>query len=102
MHGTPTDSSFLSQTEKDRMIGHMNDDHADAVLNYVRAFTGARSANQARLLDIARDAMAVEYHTEQGRNICRIPFAQPLSSKDEVRSALVQLAQLARERLGIN
>lgn len=100
MSDTHIHDDFLTSSEKERMIGHMNEDHADAVLDYVHAFTGARTARRARLLDMDRFALAVEYHTEQGRNICRIPFAEPLDSKDAVRPALVDMAKLARERLG--
>lgn len=100
MNGTHTNSDFLTPAEKERMIGHMNDDHADVVLDYVRAFAGARSASRARLLDMDRYAIAVEYYTVQGRNICRIPFAEPLASKDAVRPTLVDMAKLAHERLG--
>lgn len=100
MNDTRSNSDFLTPCEKERMIGHMNDDHADAVLDYVRAFAGARSASRARLLDLDRYAIAVEYHTERGRNICRIPFAEPLASKDAVRPTLVDMAKLAHARLG--
>lgn len=100
MNSTYAGSDFLTTSEKKRMIVHMNDDHADAVLDYVRAFTGVRSASRARLLDLDRFALAVEYHTEHGRNVCRIPFAEPLDSKDAIRPVLVGMAKLARERLG--
>ena len=96
---THTQTDFLSSADKERMIGHMNTDHSDTILDYVHAFVGESSAQHARLLDIGPDAMAVEYHTEHGSNICRIPFTTPLTSKDDVRPTLVKLAQLARERL---
>lgn len=100
MNSTHAGSDFLTTSEKERMIVHMNGDHADAVLDYVRAFAGVRSASRARLLDMDRYAMSVEYHTDRGMNICRIPFAGPLCGKDEVRPALVSMAKQARERLG--
>ncbi|BAZ93532.1 hypothetical protein TspCOW1_15290 [Thiohalobacter sp. COW1] len=101
MSQTQTDTDFLAAEEKARMIEHMNEDHADAVLNYVHAFLGVQAATAARLLDIDRDAMSVEYHTDQGRVLGRIPFTEPLTGKAQIRPVLVEMAKVARQRLGL-
>ena len=92
-------NSFLEDAEKIRMIDHMNDDHADAVLNYVKAYAGIVGAESAKLLDITPEGMVVEYNVVTDSNICRIAFEAPLKDKSEVRQTLVAMANDARNIL---
>lgn len=92
-------SEFLSEQEKTRMVGHMNEDHADAVMNYLRVFAGVSHADTALLTDLDRQGMTLAYELDGRRRQCTIDFGTPLEDKSQVREKLVQMAQEARERL---
>lgn len=92
-------SDFLDEQEKARMVGHMNEDHADAVMNYLRVFAGVSNADTALLTDLDRYSMTLAYELDGQQRQCTIEFGSPLADKSQVRETLVHMAQEARERL---
>ncbi len=78
------------------VIAHMNSDHADAVLAYARSLTGLAWAETATVERI--DAAGLDVRARGGgrEELVRIPFEPPLTSPDELRPALVALAERAR------
>ncbi|MFZ0469262.1 MAG: DUF2470 domain-containing protein [Thiogranum sp.] len=92
-------SEFLNDRDKARMIEHMNADHADAVMNYLRVFARVNQADSALLTDLDRCGMTLVYEREGHRRHCMIPFDPPLQDASEVRETLVQMAVEAREQL---
>lgn len=87
---------FFTDAHRDRIIGHMNEDHADAVLRYVVHFGKVEGATQAVLLDIDQIGMDIEYQRNGNKETIRIPFARPLESPEEAHLTLVQMAKEAR------
>jgi hypothetical protein len=73
----------------------MNEDHADAVELYARAFCGAE-AGPWRLAGIDPEGLELVL----GDRVERLWFASPLTAPEELRARLVQLARDARVRLG--
>lgn len=73
------------------MAVHMNDDHADACALIAAKHSGQSGA--ATLLTVYPDGC----HFMQAERLCFIPFAAPCFSAQEVRKALVQLTQQARQ-----
>lgn len=69
-----------------RIIGHCNDDHADALAAI------ARRAGDWRMVTCDVDG----FDLAQGETVIRIPFAAPVADAGGVRAELVRMAQEAR------
>lgn len=93
----PDPEGGLSIQERHAIAAHMNDDHADAVLLYVRVFGGLPRAQAARMIDIDEAGMELEATLTSGSRKVRIAFPQPLHSAGDARRTLIQMAQAARE-----
>lgn len=78
------------------IIGHMNDDHSDALELYARVLLG-RSESSWRLCGI--DPEGIDLRT--GQAVARLDFDQPIRSPAEARTALVALAARARGALAV-
>lgn len=79
-----------------RIVAHMNDDHADALANYVAAFTDHAMPELVRMTDI--DAAGMTLRINDTTEV-HIPFDPPLHNADEARMRLVEMAQEARDQL---
>lgn len=76
-------------------VTHMNEDHADAVELYARAFCDAESGPW-RLAGLDPEGLDLVL----GDRVERLWFDAPLTTAGEIRPRLVQLAKAAREKLG--
>jgi putative heme iron utilization protein len=83
-----------------RIIDHMNNDHADTMVLYCRAFTKATDTQSATMTGVDRYGFEMSVETAQGPRPIRLAFAQEVVSAKEVRTELVSLAKQAREQLG--
>jgi len=88
---------MLSAEYTQSIIDHMNDDHADAVLAYVQAYTAHVSASQASLKAVDVAGMDVEFTVDGHTKVARINYPEPLSSDDQVRPVLIKMVKRARE-----
>ena len=92
---------MLDQETSDRIIEHMNDDHADAVLLYVQVFAGHADAETARLVEFDAQGMGIRYRGAGGAEAhCRIEFETPLQSGGDARKLLVDMVDQARASQG--
>ena len=73
------------------MVEHMNDDHADACELITTQHSG--QAGAATILTVYPEGC----HFMQGERLYFVPFAAPCFTGQEVRKALVQLTQQARQ-----
>jgi putative heme iron utilization protein len=96
-HDAPAD--FLSNEEKNRMIEHMNEDHFDAVMNFLKVYAGVHNADAVLLSDLDRFGITLVYEQDGSRRQCTVPFEKSLNDKSEIRQTLVNMAQRARGRL---
>lgn len=96
----PDPEPGLSIEERHAIAAHMNDDHADVVLLYVRVFGGLQRAQAARMIDIDEAGMELEATLASGPRKVRVPFAQKLRSAGDARRTLIQMAEAARQTLG--
>ncbi|MFK7990780.1 MAG: HugZ family protein [Sandaracinaceae bacterium] len=78
------------------ILEHMNDDHADALVGYARAFTRANEAEVATMTGIDQYGFEMSVQTEKGPRPARVAFDAPIATPDEARKALVQLIRRAR------
>lgn len=82
-----------------RVLEHMNQDHADSLLRYARAFTSARNAEKAVMTAIDRYGFEMTVTTPDGVGPARLAFDSPIANAQEARAALVALAREAERRL---
>jgi len=83
------------------IIDHMNDDHAETLALYCRAFSKATETKQARMTAVDRYGFEMSAQTEQGPRPIRLGFSEPITDADQVRKELVALARSARDKLGL-
>ncbi len=81
----------------DRIIDHMNEDHADTMALYCRAFTRATEAEEVRMTGVDRYGFEMSVKTAEGPRPIRLPFDEEVSSAHEIRKAMVALAERARQ-----
>jgi len=80
-------------------VAHLNDDHADALLDMARALAGYTDATAARCTAADRYGLDLLVHTPRGRAQARVGFAEPISQPNGLRSATVELARRSRSLL---
>jgi putative heme iron utilization protein len=81
------------------ILSHMNQDHADALVKYARAFTSAQDATAAVMTAIDRYGFEMTVHTPRGIGPARLAFDEPLTRSEQARTVLVALLRSAEARL---
>ncbi len=81
-------------------VDHLNEDHADALLQMARVLGGRDDAETAQCAGIDRYGMDLTLETPEGKAATRVDFIEPVGSPDGLREATVQLAKAAREQTG--
>ena len=84
----------------DGVIAHMNDDHADAMVLYCKAFSKATDINAASMTGVDRYGFEVSAVTAEGPRPVRLAFPVPVRTPQEARAALVAMLNDARTKLG--
>lgn len=87
----------LAATHVARIVGHMNDDHADSLLDYARHLAGVPSATSAQMTHVDAAGFGLSADTPEGPRQLRLPFDAPIRDAGDARSALVAMAERARE-----
>ncbi len=77
-------------------VKHLNEDHADALLDMARGIAGHTDATAASCLRADRYGLDLDVHTPRGRALARVGFAEPATASDGLRAATVELARRAR------
>lgn len=78
------------------ILTHMNEDHGDAVLAYAKALARIESATAATMVAVDRYGFEIHVATPVGARVARLAFDAPVSTRDEVRKAMVDLVRAAR------
>jgi putative heme iron utilization protein len=86
----------------ERAIAHLNDDHADALLEMAQALGGQPGATAARCLDADRTGLDLLVQTPDGEAEVRVDYEEPIEEPAGLRKATVRLAQKARAELGMD
>lgn len=84
------------------ILEHMNQDHADALPLYVRAFTPVGDPEQVTMTSIDRLGFEMSARTAQGERSVRVAFDAPIATKNDARKALVAKLKEARQKLGVS
>lgn len=77
-------------------VGHLNADHADALLEIARALGGYPDATAAACSGLDRYGIDLALDTARGRAPARVAFSAPLTEHGQLRAASVDLVQRAR------
>ena len=86
---------ILSAEDVSRIIDHMNDDHADSVLAYVRHFAQLPEASAARLLSVDHHGMDIEAEISGGKRRVRVAFDPVLVSAHDAHMTMVRMSREA-------
>ena len=81
---------------------HMNEDHADALPLYCRAFSRATEFTTVTMTGIDRYGFEMSAVTPDGPRPIRVAFAEQISTREEARTALVAMLGDARAKLGVS
>lgn len=82
------------------ILGHMNADHAGALVDCCRAFSRATEVRSAVMTAIDRYGFEVSAVTERGPRPIRLAFPAPIASPEDARRELVAMTRRAREAGG--
>jgi putative heme iron utilization protein len=82
------------------IIAHMNDDHADAMVLYCKAFSRATAIASATMTGIDRYGFEMSARTSKGPRPVRLAFSQPVGTPEEARAALISMLKDARSKTG--
>ena len=77
-------------------VAHLNADHAGALLEMARAFTGYTDATAATCTAADRYGLDLMLETPRGRAPARVGYADPVTAPGGLRAATVELARRAR------
>lgn len=83
----------------ERAVEHLNDDHADALLDMARALGGCPQGIAARCLDADSTGLDLLVATPAGEVPVRVDYEEPIDGPEGLRKATVRLAQRARAEL---
>ncbi len=78
------------------IIEHMNRDHADALLDITRRFSGL-DALEATIVACDRLGFVLRVRTAEGMKGRRIAFSEPVGSREEARHAFVAMTRQSRQ-----
>jgi hypothetical protein len=84
------------------IVAHMNENHADALPRYGRAFSRATALTTVTMTGIDRYGFEMSAVTPDGPRPIRVAFTEPISTSKEARTALIAMLQEARAKLGGN
>ena len=85
-----------------RAVEHCNADHADAVLEMSRAFTGLSGIQKATMLSIDQYGFDVLCETDVGPKRSRVQFQKAIDSPALLREVMMETTQRARDKLAPN
>jgi putative heme iron utilization protein len=92
-------SDDLVSRGAERAVAHLNDDHADALLEMARALGGCPEAIAARCIDADRSGLDLVVTTPAGDAPARVLYEEPIEGPEGLRKATVKLAHRARAEL---
>ncbi|OZG74618.1 heme iron utilization protein [Hahella sp. CCB-MM4] len=89
----------LTPDEITSIVDHMNQDHADTIVNYVRYYGGVDGVISASLHSINQNEIYIDVVAHSLSCRLAIPLIRPLTSVTDARIILVEMAKQARSGL---
>jgi putative heme iron utilization protein len=78
------------------MMDHMNADHTDSNLMYVKVYGNLWSATAARMVTLDKEGMDLEVTVPDGLQRVRIPFDHRLEDEADAQRTLVAMSRHAQ------
>ncbi|MCC5657284.1 DUF2470 domain-containing protein [Nostoc sp. XA010] len=89
-------SKDFSADISSRICKHMNDDHADAIVLYAKAFGGITDANAAQMLSLDSQGMDLTAQVNGEAVPVRIQFDHVLADAEDAHQTLIAMVKQAR------
>ena len=89
----------LSTSDIAAIVDHMNEDHADTLVNYVRYFGGVEEVISATLNTITTTEMHIDVIAHSLSCKLAIPLSRTIQQASDARNILVEMAKQARAGL---
>jgi heme iron utilization protein len=100
MISTTSSPATLAPSDVARIVAHMNEDHADAVLGYARHHGQRAHATRAVLVSVDTVGMELTVDEPTGIHAVRVTFPAPLGDARDAHLTLVRMAQEAKAAAG--
>jgi putative heme iron utilization protein len=78
------------------ILAHMNEDHQDAMMAYVRAFAKIEGATRATMTAVDRYGFEMRVIVGEKPRVVRLAFEQEVKTTGDVRTAMVAMVKTAR------
>lgn len=89
-------SDVITPEVSDRICTHMNEDHADAVLLYAKAFANLTDATAAEMLSIDPEGINLSAQANGAKVPVRIGFDHVLKDSEDAHHTLIEMVKQAR------
>lgn len=83
----------------DRICKHMNEDHADAVLLYAKAYGKVTEAEAAQLIKVDPEGMELSVDTGSENSTVRIAFDHVLQDSEDAHQTMIAMVKSARAQM---
>ena len=80
----------------DRICKHMNEDHAEAIVLYAKAYAGATNATAAEMVSIDPQGMNLMAQIEGTATPLRVEFDHELQDSEDAHQTLIAMVRQAR------
>ena len=89
-------ADIITPKISDRICTHMNDDHAEAIVLYAKAFGNATDTVSAKMLKIDPQGMDLQVQTNDADQTVRITFDHELKDSEDAHQTLISMVKQAR------
>ncbi|MGR3274937.1 DUF2470 domain-containing protein [Acaryochloris marina NIES-2412] len=83
----------------DRICKHMNEDHADAVLLYAKAYGKVTEAEAAQILKVDSEGMELSVNAGDQDSTIRIAFDHVLQDSEDAHQTMIAMVKTARTQM---
>lgn len=83
----------------DRICKHMNEDHADAVLLYAKAYGKVTEAEAAQIVKVDPEGMDLSVNVGSQDSTIRIAFDHVLQDSEDAHQTMIAMVKTARTQI---
>lgn len=90
-------SDLITPAISDRICKHMNEDHAEAIVLYAKAFGNTPNAESAKMMAIDPQGMDLMAQVAGEATPIRIQFERTLQDSEDAHQTLIAMVKQARQ-----
>ena len=90
-------ADVITPAISDRICKHMNEDHAEAIVLYAKAFGNSPDADSAKLVAIDPQGMDLTAQVAGEETTLRIAFDHTLQDSEDAHQTLISMVKQARQ-----